>query len=60
MLYALTPPGWWEGAYRRGIERWIAPIAGAGAAWLAFALAVVALWWTIAALMARRGIVIRI
>ncbi|MBS7456225.1 acyltransferase family protein [Coralloluteibacterium stylophorae] len=60
MLYVLTAPGWWEAAYRRGIASWLAPVAGPEAASLAFALAVVALWWAIVALMARRGIVIRI
>ncbi len=54
MVYLLLGLGWLQPIYRHGFG-WIAPLAGPRAASLAYAVAVVLLWWAIVAWMDRRG-----
>lgn len=59
MVVAIAALGWSGPIYQRGFG-WMAPFVGAPGASLAHALAFVALWWAVVAVMDRRGLRIRI
>jgi predicted acyltransferase len=59
MVVALAGLGWTVPVYQRGFA-WMAPVVGGAGASLAHALAFVALWWVVVAVMDRRGLRIRI
>lgn len=55
MAIAFAALGWWDPIYRVGFADWMAPRFGSYLPSLAFALAFVAVWWSIVAAMDRRG-----
>ena len=60
MQILLPASGLQEVLYERGLAAWIVPLAGPYVASLAWAVAVVALWWAIVRAMDRRGIYLRL
>jgi predicted acyltransferase len=55
MVMALAAVGGWEPVYRIGFSAWMLPRFGPYLPSLAFALALVALWWGVVRMMDRRG-----
>lgn len=55
MVYAAIGLGWWDAIYRVAFAGWMTPRFGPWVPSLAFALAFVALWWSVLYAMDRRG-----
>ncbi|UNK49056.1 heparan-alpha-glucosaminide N-acetyltransferase domain-containing protein [Lysobacter sp. S4-A87] len=60
MLYALVAGGWLEPLYRLGFADWMTPRLGPYAPSLAFAIAVVVVWWVVVRVLDARRIYFKI